>query len=197
MKVEHIPRVVIDTNVFMSSWALDIVLTATEENLLTPIVSADIISELEEHIQQTWNLSPKKCAKYVSFLRTFFHDKDFWVNDYHQLVNQIVLPDPNDRHVLAAAIKVHANYILTWNVKDFPKETVNRYGITVATPDGFLTKLLHDQRREMLTVVKSVVVSKQCPPRTFREELNGLNKIGLTHFVRAISHNVWRFRFLR
>mgnify|MGYP000873574693 FL=1 len=38
---------------------------------------------------------------------------------YKRLLNQLTLPDENDRHVLAAAISGKAQLIITFNLKDF------------------------------------------------------------------------------
>jgi predicted nucleic acid-binding protein len=48
------------------------------------------------------------------------------------------LPDPDDRHVLAAAVAWHADCIVTANLKDFPTEIVGAYGIEVVDPDRFV-----------------------------------------------------------
>lgn len=54
------------------------------------------------------------------------------------LVLGIELPDPNDIHVLAAAIAGHADCIVTSNLKDFPASTLMRYGIEAIDPDTFI-----------------------------------------------------------
>lgn len=54
------------------------------------------------------------------------------------LVGNYNLPDPDDRHVLAAAIAGHADCIVTRNRRDFPGETVAAYGIEVIDPDIFI-----------------------------------------------------------
>lgn len=54
------------------------------------------------------------------------------------LESGIVLPDPNDAHVLAAAIAGHADCIVTSNLKDFPAATLVEYGIEVVDPDTFI-----------------------------------------------------------
>lgn len=54
------------------------------------------------------------------------------------LVEGMTLPDPDDRHVLAAAIAGHADCIVTANLRDFPAEIVNPYGIEVIHPDRFI-----------------------------------------------------------
>ena len=46
----------------------------------------------------------------------------------------------NDRHVLAAAIKSDANYIITFNLKDFPKKVLDKHKIEAINPDVFKSK---------------------------------------------------------
>ncbi len=53
------------------------------------------------------------------------------------------VPDNNDRHVLAAAIRGHANSIVTLNVRDFPDECLKQYDILRQTPDEFLVHQFH------------------------------------------------------
>lgn len=54
------------------------------------------------------------------------------------LVPSIHLPDPNDAHVLAAAIACNADYIVTFNLKDFPRDILNEHGIILSDPDSFI-----------------------------------------------------------
>ena len=48
------------------------------------------------------------------------HVRDALVTGFKQLIEILALPDPDDRHVLAAAIKGRADLIVTTNLKDFP-----------------------------------------------------------------------------
>ncbi|AAL45988.1 PIN domain-containing protein (plasmid) [Agrobacterium fabrum] len=63
------------------------------------------------------------------------------VADYHPLIADLTLPDPDDRHVLAAAISARASVIVTWNLKDFPARDLLAHGVTSKSPDDFLTDL--------------------------------------------------------
>ncbi len=54
------------------------------------------------------------------------------------LIPRLVLKDQNDRHVLAAAIAAKADFLLTFNLKDFPSKEVSTYGISVISPDDFI-----------------------------------------------------------
>ena len=58
-----------------------------------------------------------------------------------ELVARLSLPDPDDRHVLAAAIAGRAEVLMTLNRADFPTRTLARHGILLREPDGFLTEL--------------------------------------------------------
>lgn len=60
------------------------------------------------------------------------------------------IPDPNDRHVLAAAIKGGAQVIVTQNTKDFPRPALDDYGILCQTPDEFLIHQLTLAEDEVL-----------------------------------------------
>ncbi len=66
------------------------------------------------------------------------HVRDAKVSGYQALIGTLDLPDPNDRHVLAAAIRCNADAIVSFNLKDFPKDALNPYGIEVIHPDDFI-----------------------------------------------------------
>jgi len=85
------------------------------------------------------------------------HVRDAKVYGYESLIDSLELPDPNDRHVLAAAIRCSANAIVTFNLKDFPKALLNPYDIDAIHPDDFILyqidmaptvccKAIHNQR---------------------------------------------------
>jgi predicted nucleic acid-binding protein len=66
------------------------------------------------------------------------HVKDAKVTGYEPLIDTLELPDPDDRHVLAAAIRCNADAIVTFNLKDFPEDCLNPYGIDLLHPDDFI-----------------------------------------------------------
>jgi hypothetical protein len=60
------------------------------------------------------------------------------VTGYERLIPSIALPDPHDRHVVAAAIRCSADAIVTFNLKDFPKDLLSEFDIEVQHPDEFI-----------------------------------------------------------
>lgn len=63
---------------------------------------------------------------------------DCLVVGYEALIQGLELPDPDDRHVLAAAIRCGAQIIVTHNLKDFPADVLTEFGIEAMPPDEFL-----------------------------------------------------------
>lgn len=52
------------------------------------------------------------------------------------------LPDADDRHVVAAAIKCNAATIVTWNLRDFPESSLAPLGTQAIAPDDFIADLI-------------------------------------------------------
>ncbi len=104
---------------------------------------------------------------------------DALVTGYEGLIDQLDLPDPDDRHVLAAAIRAHAGVIVTYNIRDFPAESLKPYGIEAQHPDEFVTHVyaaVRDQRQSLRN-----------PPRSARELLDTLQSLGLASTVSALE----------
>jgi len=62
------------------------------------------------------------------------HVRDCLVADYEDLIPLLTLPDADDRHVLAAAIRSNADVIVTFNLGDFPPEALTKWGIEAQHP---------------------------------------------------------------
>jgi len=71
------------------------------------------------------------------------------VAGYEKHIQAVSLPDPNDRHVAAAAIAAGASTIVTWNLRDFPPAELRKHGLVRLSPDAFLADL-YEQAPEML-----------------------------------------------
>ncbi|HJQ57165.1 MAG TPA: PIN domain-containing protein [Vineibacter sp.] len=71
------------------------------------------------------------------------------VQGYENHVAAVNLPDPDDRHVVAAGIAAGAAVILTWNLRHFPVRELKTFGLRATTPDAFLS-VLHDQAPDLL-----------------------------------------------
>ncbi len=101
------------------------------------------------------------------------------VDKYENLIDGLTLPDLKDRHVLAAAIKTNANIIVTNNLKDFPLEYLDTFGIKAISPDDFLTDIIDLNSEEALNAFREMVINKKNPEMHEFEVLDVLRKSGL------------------
>jgi len=86
------------------------------------------------------------------------------VTNYEELIPKLKLPDKDDRHVLASAIKSSASKILTFNLKDFPFELLSEYNVSAQSPDDFLVKLFEAERDYVCRGINKMISRLQNPP---------------------------------
>jgi predicted nucleic acid-binding protein len=111
------------------------------------------------------------------------HVRDCLVADYEDLIPVLTLPDPDDRHVLAAAIRSNADVIVTFNLSDFPPEALNKWGIEVQHPDDFINHLLDLAPHLVCAAAKHQRESLKNPPKSVDEFLAALERQGLAQTV--------------
>jgi predicted nucleic acid-binding protein len=105
--------------------------------------------------------------------------EDCLVENYEYLIESLTLPDPNDRHVLAAAIVGHADAIVTFNLKDFPPEIVAKHGIEILHPDDFFADQYDLDPPRALTVIKRIRARLKKPPLTAEQLIDNYESLGL------------------
>lgn len=111
------------------------------------------------------------------------HVRDCLVTGYEFLIPTITLPDPDDRHVLAAAIRSQSSVILTFNLKDFPQEALEKFDIEALHPDDFITDLIDLDPAKVLEAVSLHRQSLKNPPKNPDEYLDTLLQQGLPETV--------------
>ena len=109
--------------------------------------------------------------------------RDCLVIGYHSLMPSLRLPDPDDRHVLAAAIVGRCNAIVTQNLRDFPTEALAPHGIEVVHPDAFLQAQLELEPAIFCTAVCKVRARLKNPPYSVTDYLDTLIRQGLVATV--------------
>jgi predicted nucleic acid-binding protein len=114
--------------------------------------------------------------------------RDCLVTDYQWLIDSLKLPDANDRHVLAAAIKAKAEVIVTTNLKDFPKSELDKYDIEAQHQDTFITNLIDLHPVQVIEAVEKCHRRRKKPPCSFEEYLMLLQKQELPNTVSMIKN---------
>ena len=77
-----------------------------------------------------------------------FHFPDSLVQGYKLIIPKFTLPDPDDRHVLAATIQAKAKYIVTFNLTDFPESVLLPYQVEAISPDNLIWSIIKSNAKE-------------------------------------------------
>jgi hypothetical protein len=109
--------------------------------------------------------------------------RDCLVTGYEDLIDAVTLPDPDDRHVLAAAIRGRADVIVTFDLDDFPADAIQPYGVDAQHPDDFVTHLLDLAPTAVYRAVKRQREALKNPPKTPEELLETLERQRLVQTV--------------
>lgn len=113
--------------------------------------------------------------------------RDCLVEDYEGLIPTLTLPDPNDRHILAAAISCYADVIVTFNLQDFPASELSKYKIRAQHPDDFILGLMGRELELVVKTARGQRASLKSPPKTVGEFLEALERDGLVQVVAELK----------
>jgi hypothetical protein len=106
------------------------------------------------------------------------HVRGCRVHGYQRWEQRLALPDPNDRHVLAAALACIADVIVTFNTKDFPLDALAPFGMTAVVPDAFVYQLMGSGIVVAAAAEHRAALKR--PPLSPSEYLEALRRNGLT-----------------
>lgn len=141
-------------------WQRDFLLSLAIEGMYRPLWSAAILEELEYHeIDKLVRLGIEQAeaeqrARYLIAEMSRAFD-DAAVDGWHGLDGTYGLPDPDDEHVVAAAVVGHAGAIVTANLRDFPQELIPG-GIQVVSPQEFAANTVALDPIAALTAVQEM-----------------------------------------
>jgi hypothetical protein len=124
------------------------------------------------------DLKPEQLARSRGLLDRAVEDCK--VTRYEHLIDSIQgLPDPDDRHVVAAAVRCGAQVIVTFNLKDFPAEVLKQYDIEAQHPDAFVRDVIDLNAGQVARVIHEQAAELKNPPHTPAELLERLHRQGL------------------
>jgi predicted nucleic acid-binding protein len=127
--------VVLDACVLLPMPMADTLLRLAEDPAFyLPRWSSETTAEIHRNLQR-WGYTTVQADRRVRAMNAMFEDAE--VTGYEPLL-EAMRNHPKDRHVLAAAVRCGAHAIVTNNVKDFPPESVEPFGIEMITGDAFL-----------------------------------------------------------
>ncbi|MFG6101586.1 PIN domain-containing protein [Leptothoe sp. EHU-05/26/07-4] len=104
---------------------------------------------------------------------------DCLVTGFEYIIPSVELPDPDDRHVLAAAITANVDILVTFNLKDFPSSVLAQHDIEAQHPDDFIADLLDLKPLRGIQAIQTIQSRLKKPPVSFDEYLEILLRQGL------------------
>ncbi len=111
---------------------------------------------------------------------------DCLVEEYEHLIPAISLPDPDDRHVLAAAIHARADAIITFNLRDFPAAELEKFKLEAIHPDDFISYQFDLHEAAVVIAAQRCLFRLKNPPKTADEYLRTLQAQSLPKTVAAL-----------
>lgn len=181
--------VVYDACVLFPNALRDLLIRLAQTGLFRAKWSAHILDEMVRSLRDKYrDLEPERLDR----TRRLMVDavRDCMVERYEDLIGAITLPDIDDRHVVAAAVRAGAQLIVTFNLKDFPKKALDHYDLEAQHPDDFVRNVVDLDVSRVARVVREQARALKNPPMTSAELLERLLRHGLAQSVAALRPHV-------
>jgi predicted nucleic acid-binding protein len=151
-----------DANVLYPSALRDLLVRIGDARLVQPRWTDEILDEtFGSLIQNRPDLDPAKLQRTRELMNSAI--RDVLVEGYEQHIDRVALPDPNDRHVLAAAIQAGASVIVTKNSRDFPQAELSKWGMIAQHPDDFLSSISERNAEKLAALVEDMALAWRSP----------------------------------
>ena len=174
----EILKVVCDANVLYSAALRDLIMELAVGDVFEPRWTEEIHGEwMRNVLLNNPNLTLERLVRTKNLMNASI--KNCLVTGYESIVPELELPDPGDRHVLAAAIRCGANLLVTFNLWDFPTENLRQYDIEPLHPDEFILRFLNFNFEGICKAAEKQRIRLKNPPKTPDEYLQTLVELGL------------------
>lgn len=155
--------VVLDANILYGIEVTDFVATMATRRLFRPHWSPAILEEVERNLALRPDLDPGAISRRIDYLNRALPGA--LTEAPVELVDAMPINE-KDRHVLALAVHVGAPTIVTDNVRDFPHELLEPYGIEAVTADAFALAQVDLHREGVIGAVEAIAARRRRPPKT-------------------------------
>jgi predicted nucleic acid-binding protein len=174
----------LDANVLVPVSVTDLLLRLGEAGLIDPHWSPEVLDEVARALARRQpDRPPEGLQRRFAAMNQAFPYASTPADE--DTIGLFELPDPDDRHVAAAAKLCEAQIIVTHNIKDFPASALDVHGLTAVTPDALLLDLLTQDPETVGSAIKNTAAATKSPPLTVDDILVSLSKAHLPGFVAA------------
>jgi predicted nucleic acid-binding protein len=172
------PAVFADASVLYSALLRDMLIQAALEKAFTLRWSAEVQVEWRQALLANRpDLAEARILRTQRLLEAALPSAA--ISGFHARVAGLILPDPDDRHVLAAAIHGGCEIIVTHNLADFPASALAPYNITAMHPDAFFAQVLEDAPLPLIKAMRTLRLRLKSPAYSKEEFLSLLIRHGL------------------
>lgn len=175
---------VLDACVLYGAYPRDLLLTFMEESLFIGHWNEQILDEYSRNLIKNRPELINKVNRTIKLIKEFFPEA--LVEGFESLEQSLELPDPNDRHVLAAAIQSESQFIVTHNLKDFPNGYLAEFNVEAISLDWFLYSVINDQEEVAKIAFLKMVGRYKKEPKTPEAIIERLEKEPLSTTIELI-----------
>jgi hypothetical protein len=176
--------VMLDACVLFPNVLRDSLLTLAEHELYRPLWSDAVLAEVRRNVLAKRPVDTSALDRTLALMDRAFDGAN--IGGWESLVPGLALPDPDDRHVLAAAIAGGAQSIATFNLKDFPPEQLEPHHIDAVHPDSFLLSQLDLAPGLTLAALRKQAGRMRKPPMDLSGLLTRLERSGAPGFAEEV-----------
>lgn len=163
--------VVLDACVLIPAALRDTLLRAALWGLYRPYWSETILDETHRNLIKSGMMIPDQARHLTDTLREKFPRA--LVKGFEPLIPGMT-NHPKDRHVVAAAVKAHAQVVVTFNLRDFPGDALAPYEIEAQHPDTFLTNLADLAPESLMEIIERQAAALRNPSKSYDDILHNL-----------------------
>ena len=179
---------VLDANVLYPSLKRDVLLSFAARGLYRPRWTDAIMGEWTRSLLASRPDLEAKIPLVVEQMDRAFPEAK--IDGYEALIEALTLPDPDDRHVLAAALKAGAHIIVTENKKDFPQSILSPLDVEIQSADEFLLSTFELYPGDAELAVKEMRERHKKPPLNAGDLLTKLTGEGLVRLAVALKERI-------
>ena len=179
-------NVTLDACVLYPAPVRDLLLNLADLNLFRPKWSKKIHEEwISNLLRNRTDLHRSQLERTMKLMEEAFPDAN--VKRFENIIQSLSLPDEKDRHILAVAIKSKSEFIVTFNLKDFPDELLLPFNVEAIHPDEFVCNLLDSKEIMVNLAFNNHLNSLRNPPTSKKELLATLKILGMIKSTQRIN----------
>lgn len=183
----------VDACSLVSVWRRNLLLSLAEAEFFRLRWSKTILDETERalaklHHQRGNSDGDARARKAIAAMTKAFPEA--MVEDFAQLLaNPLGLPDPNDEHVIAAAVKTQAQAIVTENISDFPADLLDRLNLEARTADEFIADTIALEEGLAIPAIRNMRLRLKRPEMDASDLLRSFEAHGLFETVTVLTQH--------